>query len=147
MRANEFSEAVNPDILKHGFHREKTIDTKKGPIKLIADVPEKQNEVFPQILVKGFNEQNKQVSYLRLNIRDLEKLTLFFGIRKQPKNAYLVAGNVMVTDEYQKLGIAREMYKFIKDLGNDIKPSETQTDYGKAMWRSFNRNQALAEEL
>jgi hypothetical protein len=144
MRANEFSEAINPDILKPKYHREKIIQTIKGPIKLIADVPNKQDDVFPQIIVKGYNKENKEVSYLRLNIRDLEKLS-FFGIRKQPKNAYLVAGNVMVTDDYQKLGIAREMYKFIKDLGNDIRPSETQTDKGKAMWRSFNRNQALAE--
>ena len=138
------NEKINPEILKKNFTGQKVIQTKKGPITLKATTPTDQEEVFPQFYIKGYNSEGKPVSYLRLNIRDLEKFG-FFGPKKDIKNAYLVAGNVSVYDEYQKLGIAREMYKFAQELGNDIKPSDTQTAAGKAMWSSFKREKALGE--
>lgn len=139
------NEKINPEILKKNFNKQKVIQTKKGPITLVATTPATQEEVFPQFYIKGYNSDGKQMAYLRLNIRDLEKFG-FFGPKKDIKNAYLVAGNVSVYDEYQKLGIAREMYKFVQELGNDIKPSDTQTSAGKAMWNSFKRDGAFAED-
>ena len=49
---------------------------------------------------------------------------------------YVVGGNVSVWKEYQRKGIATEVYKFVRELGNDIKPSTTQTAAGKAFWDS-----------
>jgi len=43
----------------------------------------------------------------------------------------------------QHPGLAKEMYKFVADLGNDIIPSKVQTDAGKAMWNKFEQ-QGLA---
>lgn len=43
------------------------------------------------------------------------------------------------TDSSHK-GLATEMYKFVSELGNDIVPSKSQTEAGKAMWAGFERN-------
>jgi len=56
----------------------------------------------------------------------------------------VIGGNISVWNEYQKKGIATAVYKFVRELGNDIKPSTTQTDAGKAMWRGFAK-QGVAE--
>lgn len=49
-------------------------------------------------------------------------------------------GHVWVNPKVQGKGIATEMYKFVSELGNDIQPSKTQLDPGKAMWQSFEKN-------
>jgi hypothetical protein len=59
---------------------------------------------------------------------------------KSKKDPYVIGGNVSVWDQYQKKGIARQVYQWIKSLGNDVRPSTTQTAAGKAMWRGFERD-------
>ncbi len=66
---------------------------------------------------------------------DNNKPTGIFS-RFKKLNPYLLAGNLRVDDEFQRKGIATAMYKFVKSLGNDIKPSNIQTEKGKAFWAS-----------
>lgn len=42
-----------------------------------------------------------------------------------------------VQDDYQRQGIGTEVYKFVQSLGYKLKPSNQQSDKGKAMWKSF----------
>jgi hypothetical protein len=43
------------------------------------------------------------------------------------------------TSKSQKPGLAKEMYQFAAEIGNDIIPSNIQTDAGKAMWDRFEK--------
>ena len=54
------------------------------------------------------------------------------GIEKR-----LESGATFVKPAYEKKGVAATMYAYAKMLGNDIKPSPTQTPDGKAMWNSW----------
>lgn len=143
MKIQELLEAVNPDILKPGYRRQKTIATAKGPIRLVAQ-QQGRSEVFPEFTIDAYNSEGQKIAYTRFTIRNLEKWNVLLGNRKRPEQAHLIAGNVSVWRDYQKLGIAREMYRFANQLGNDIEPSPIQTDQGKAMWRSFRKQDFLS---
>jgi hypothetical protein len=143
MKIQELFEGINPDILKSGYRREKTINTTKGTIRLVAQQLGR-SAVYPELTINAYNAQGEKIAYTRFTIRNLEKWKIFLGNRKRPEQAHLIAGNVSVWRDYQKLGIAREMYRFANQLGNDIEPSPVQTDQGKAMWRSFRKQDFLS---
>ncbi len=50
------------------------------------------------------------------------------------------------TDSFEK-GMATEMYKFVAEMGNDIKPSNSQTNAGKAMWEGFERKGLASNKM
>lgn len=139
-------EKINPEIVKKDFHAEKDINIKDvGPLKLVA---QNVTDEYPQqFRIDVITPDGKKIGYFRFVVHDYQpepKFKLFakFADKKDP---YIVAGNVSVWSEYQKKGIATEVYKWIKSMGNDIKPSGTQTDAGKAMWKGFEKNQAIEE--
>lgn len=47
---------------------------------------------------------------------------------------YIYADSVTVQSNYQRMGIASEMYKFARELGNDIQPATKQTAMGRDFW-------------
>jgi hypothetical protein len=49
----------------------------------------------------------------------------------------LTSSLTTVHHKYQKQGIARAMYQFVHDLGNDIQASKTLLPGGKRMWDAF----------
>ena len=141
MRAREFQEAINPAILKPDFDRRKVIDTARGPITLAARYHYEPERFYPQFMITARNADGIKVGYTRFNINNLYHWMT--GRRSWPKKANMFAGMTQVQNDYQKLGIAREMYKFAQELGNDIIPSDVQTKQGRSMWDSFKRNQVL----
>ena len=133
------SEKINPDILSKDFDVKKKIDLPKvGPLTLHAHYL--TNQIAPQFKVNVITPDGKKVGYFRFVVRDYEPNKKIFGFKVKSKlDPYVLGGNVSVWDDYQKKGIATAVYNFVKELGNDIKPSTVQTSAGKAMWKSFDR--------
>jgi hypothetical protein len=131
-------ESINPELLNKDFHKETVVDTKIGKVKIVAN--HYPSNMIPQIKVEAFID-NKSIGYVRfIVIGNDEPSGLFKRFKKA--DPYLVAGNLRVNDEYQRNGIATAMYKFVKSMGNDIKPSTSQTSQGKAFWTS-NPNESV----
>lgn len=54
------------------------------------------------------------------------------------------ARDVRILDSYQRQKLAQRMYRYAQEVtGRTAVPSHDQTDAGKAMWRSFKREDAL----
>lgn len=121
MRASEFTvEYVNKKMLSPDWHASKTVTTKAGDIDLTARY---YGAVADQIIITASIDGTK-VGEVRFVVSTID--------RPEPD---LIAGNVNVDPEYRRQGIASAMYNWAKELGNDIAPSEMQTDYGRALWR------------
>jgi hypothetical protein len=56
-----------------------------------------------------------------------------------PAETNLAATATGFNKEFQRKGLATEVYKFASELGNDIVPSKIRTKEGSAMWDSFER--------
>ena len=139
------NEKIYPEVAQGNFHAEKDIDIKGlGPLKLKAF---NHSTVYPQqFKVEVYNSDNIKIGYFRFVVHDYDekepKFKIFSKFKKQ-QDPYLVAGNAVVWDEYQKKGIASEVYKWVRSMGNDIKPSPYQSDAGKAMWSGFAKSNKL----
>ena len=147
MRAAEFLiEKVNPDMAKQDFRAEKDIDIPNvGILKLIA---QGMDTDYPhQFTVNVINQEGKKIGHFRFVMMKYspEKRNIFGFKIANKEDPYVIGGNVSVWNEYQKKGIATEVYRFVKELGNDIRPSTTQSPAGKAMWQSFDRKQTVDE--
>jgi len=141
------NEKINPEVVKKDFHAEKEIDIKDvGPLKLVA---QNVTDEYPQqFRIDVITPDGKKIGYFRFVVHDYEpepKYKIFSKFAKK-KDPYVLAGNVSVWSEYQKKGIATEVYKWVKSMGNDIRPSGTQTPAGKAMWKGFEKNASIEED-
>ena len=142
MRAHEFvSEVINPKLALKDFHSEKRIEIPGiGPLTLVAHGMDTSQP--HQFMVTATDDKGNKIGNFRFVIIDYDpERRNMFGFRVgTKKDPYIIGGNVSVHYNHQKKGIATEVYKFVRELGNDIKPSTTQTSAGKNMWRSFERN-------
>lgn len=130
-------EKIDADIVKHNFYAEKVIELPElGKLKLVAYSLKKDNP--PQFRIDVTNGQGEKIGYFRFIVMGYEPETRFKLFAKKT-DPYIIGGNVSVWSEYQRKGIARAVYDWIRSMGNDIRPSTTQTDAGRAMWRSFER--------
>lgn len=142
MRKSQSSveEEINPEILEPDFHAEKEIDIPDvGRLKMVAKNIKSPPSV-PQFLVNVYRQDGQSIGYFRFVVMDYQepgyKIFSKFAKKSDP---YVIGGNVTVWNEYQRRGIARAVYQWIKSMGNDLRPSPTQTDAGKSMWRSFEK--------
>lgn len=55
----------------------------------------------------------------------------------------LYSKTTFIEPEYRGRGIAKEMYKFVHELGNDIRPSFSLSDAGRDMWKQFRKGKVL----
>jgi len=150
MRASDFlPEKINPEITEPDFYAEKDIDIEGvGPLKLVAKNL-KPGPYTPQFLVKVFQPNGQSIGYFRFLVMDYEEgpKYKFLSRFKQKKDPYVIGANVSVWNEFQRKGIARAVYQWVKSLGNDLQPSPTQTDAGKSMWRGFEKAPLEEKEL
>jgi ribosomal protein S18 acetylase RimI-like enzyme len=56
------------------------------------------------------------------------------------KDGKLEALDLSIQPAHRRKGIATEMYKFARELGNDIAPSKLQTSMGKQFWSQKNHS-------
>jgi GNAT superfamily N-acetyltransferase len=60
---------------------------------------------------------------------------------------HLQASTVEVKPEFRRRGIARMMYDFAEELGNDLEPSHALTDPGKEFWRNRDPEADIVESV
>jgi hypothetical protein len=111
--------AINMDMFKEGLERVKNLDNGLELVMRGGDTPS----------IYAYKDGQ------RIGILDLMSEEY---IPHADDN--LTASYVSVGSQHQKSGIAKEMYKFASELGNDIKASKIQLSGGKAMWDSFHRS-------
>lgn len=121
MRLEELCESVNKKVFMQGFEQEREI--LDGKYKLVAKhgylpYTTPQTHISKQFRIEAKTAKGVMVGWVNFeNIDDnLEALDLD------------------VADRHQRKGIATEMYKFARDLGNTIKASPKQTALGKKFW-------------
>jgi hypothetical protein len=143
MRAKEFVfEKINPEIIESDFYAEKSVDLPGvGPLKFVAK-NYKPGPYTPQFIVKVYQPNGQSIAHFRFLVMDYEESTgfRFLSKFKKQKDPYVIGANVSVWNEFQRKGIARAVYQWVKSMGNDLKPSPTQTDAGRAMWRGFEKS-------
>lgn len=128
MRAREFtSEKINPQSMKTGFKERR--DILDGKFYLIATGKDTRYGGSLDIHAYTNTDKPEEVGFVGFSVRE----------RAEDNEPYLKAGMVAISPRFRKLGIAREMYMFANDIGNDIMPSTNQTDDGKAMWKGLQK--------
>lgn len=121
MKVSDLLEAVNKDIFWESFRKEKKI--LDGEFVLIATAGyiehgAKNPHKSKQFVITAKTKKGLQVGKVNFEVSD-DKLE---------------AIDVTVNEKFRRQGIASEMYKFARELGNDIKKSPKQTALGRAFW-------------
>jgi hypothetical protein len=133
----DLEEEINGAIVKDDFYAENIVELPKvGKLKFVAYSLRKDSP--PQFRVDVIDEQGQKIGYFRFIVMGYEPEPRFRLFAKKT-DPYIIGGNVSVWNEYQRKGIASAVYSWIRSMGNDIRPSTTQTDAGRAMWRSFEK--------
>lgn len=121
MRIKELlSEKVDPRIVDQqgGFEEERTYDATPGiTYRAISNGS-------GDLTIYAFAD-GKRVGTLPLTANSVDADTATVSVEN---------GHVIVKPEYQRKGIARQMYIFAQELGNTIVRSPGQTDQGRALW-------------
>lgn len=121
MRAREFiNEEINSDIYHPNFKHEV--------------------EMLGYRYVATVAQQSGYGNELKVTVYDGNKEIAHVEFIEEPHDKALISANTWVDDSYEGQGIATNMYAYAKMLGNDIMPSDNQTDAGERMWRSWNQS-------
>jgi GNAT superfamily N-acetyltransferase len=133
MRATEFTETVNDKIFWSDFHKERQI--LDGQYILVATAgyvgygakPEHKSTQF-RIVAKTAN--GAEVGWVNF----------------ENKDGTLEALDLSIQPAHRRRGIATEMYRLARELGNDIAPSKMQTGMGKQFWNK-DHSKEIDEEI
>ena len=60
--------------------------------------------------------------------------------REEDNEPHLTSMSTSVEPEYRGRGLARMMYQYANELGNDIEPSRIQTQMGRDMWKGLSKH-------
>lgn len=117
----KLTEVLNKAVFRLGFEKSKPILDGKYLLKAMPGR-------FTYVPGKFVTETDQ------FRIEAYKGKTLVGWVNFENKGDHLEALDLVVTKEHRRKGIATEMYKFAKELGNDIKASDKQTSLGKAFW-------------
>lgn len=115
------NEIVNTSVFRRGF--EKTKEILDGKITLVAS-----HGYIQYSSTKKINTSHQ----FRIEARKGKEVIGWVNFEQE--GDHLEAMDLVVHEKYRRNGIATEMYKFAKELGNSISPSKRQTPLGKAFW-------------
>ena len=125
MRATEFiTEEINKDCFNPAFNDTQEFDGLT--YRATADV-EKNGLKFFQI--KVFDDNFEKVGIAK-----------FKPVTDANGNKWLESLITAIHPNYQGKGIARNIYAYVRMLGNTIKPSSDQSDQGRAMWNTWKQS-------
>jgi GNAT superfamily N-acetyltransferase/pyrimidine deaminase RibD-like protein len=116
--ANELNETVNPDCFDPAFNDTQHFDG----LTYRATVQEEHGK--PVLTIKVLDDNFQQVGVSKF---------------KQSKKG-VVSLITSLKPEYQGQGIARNIYAYVRMLGNTIVPSRNQLPPGKAMWNAWKKS-------
>jgi len=121
MKLSELIESVNKKVFMQGFEQEREI--LGGKYKLVA-----KHGYLPYT-----TPQTRESKQFRIEAKTA-KGALIGWVNFEIINDNHEALDLSVNEKHRQKGIATEMYKFARDLGNTIKPSSKQTAMGKKFW-------------
>ena len=122
MRANEFIiETVNKDCFNPAFN-----DTQVFDGLTYRATMEKDHLGKKYFAIKVFDDNFERVGLVK-----------FAPYKDAQGNSWLESLITAIHPGYQGKGIARNVYAYVKMLGNTIKPSNDQTGQGRAMWDAW----------
>lgn len=121
MRSHEFvQEKVTPKTISLGFRDKQIVNDGKWTITA---------------------EGNEGTLHLRvldtMTGEELAWTNLKVKTRPEDNEKYLEASFIRVNPDQRGKGLAKVMYQYANQLGNDISPSANQTDDGKGMWKGL----------
>jgi predicted chitinase/GNAT superfamily N-acetyltransferase len=130
MRATEFiNESVNPDCFNPAFNDTQIFDGLTYRAGMEAHLDKKY------FVIKVFDDNFERVGLVK------------FKPYKNSNGEYWLESLITaIHPDYRGKGIARNAYAYARMLGNNIKPSNDQSDQGRAMWQSW-KNSGDAEHL
>jgi len=114
--------AVNPEVFIEGFQKAK--DLVERGLRLIA------RGAKDSLAIYAYDPQTREIAGRATFVPSRGGLV-------ELKDRNLHSAGTEVDPFFQRQGLATEMYKFARELGNDIEPSKFQTEQGKAMWDGF----------
>lgn len=125
--------AVNPDVLKEGFLKLKNL---ASGLRLAAV---REPGGFSVLALDSNNKEVGRVQFdpVEKHSGDWVDAEKYDDVRFAPENYNLESGSTFVDEGHRRQGLAREMYKFASELGNDIQRSFSISEDGKAMWKGF----------
>lgn len=118
-----FVEAVNDEVFWRWFEKKKTITLDSGTYDLVA----KAGSIDLHPAVKNKSEQ------FRIEVKTSNGVHIGTVNFKRVDDS-LEAIDVTIDKNFRRLGLATELYKFARELGNDIKKSDMLTPLGAAFW-------------
>lgn len=121
--------AINPAVFREGFEKIKELAGK--PFKLVAYAT--RDEYGPVFRISARKSDGAEIG-------SADFIPTRGGLKRLPERD-LQSALTEVDPQFQRQGVATEMYKFAHELGNDVIPSTAQTVEGKAMWEGFKAKQ------
>ena len=119
MKAKEFvTETINPDCFNPAFNDTQHFDG----LTYRATVEEEYGK--PVLTVKVLDDNFQQAGLAKF----------------KPSKAGVVSLITSFRPEYQGQGLARNIYAYVRALGNTIVPSRNQLPAGRAMWDSWKKS-------
>ena len=116
--SDNLNETVNPDCFDPAFNDTQHFD---GLTYRASAIEENGKEYFQ---IKVFDDNFQQVGLAKF----------------RPSKRGLVSAITSFKPEYQGQGIARNIYAYVRALGNTIVPSRNQLPPGKAMWAAWKKS-------
>lgn len=116
------TEKVNDDLFWKGYEKRKTI--LGGKYILVAKAG----------WIKMSNENKYKSHQFRIEVLTRPGGAQIGWVNFEEKNNNLEALDLVVDEKHRRQGIATEIYKFARELGNDIQASDKQTSLGKKFW-------------
>jgi ribosomal protein S18 acetylase RimI-like enzyme len=126
-------EKINDKIFWQDFHEERKI--LDGAFKLVA--------------MCGWIKINAKPAYKSDQFRIVARLpggAEIGWVNFEKHGDHLEALDLSIQPQYRRKGIATEMYKFARELGNDLAPSKLQTGMGKEFWSKIDHSKGERHE-
>lgn len=132
MRAQEFvGEKVAPETAQDGFQDQQSVNDGKWTIKARGDTRQygthTANVLHIQVVDSTTNEELAWVDFL-------------VKTRREDDEQYMESVYTYVSPRYRGQGLTKIMYQYANSIGNDINPSQLQTDLGKGMWKGLDKS-------
>jgi len=131
MRAQEFvGEKISPETAQDGFLDQQLVNNGEWTIKATGDTRRYGDTVANVLHVKVFDTKTNE---------ELAWVDFLVKTRREDGERYMESAYTYVNPRYRGKGLAKLMYQYANRLGNDIQPSQMQTDMGKGMWKGLNK--------
>jgi hypothetical protein len=133
MKVHELFEKVNDKIFFTNFHKEKEV--LDGKYKLVATAG-----------YVRMGAPNKYKSHMfKIDVKTAKGSSVGYANFEQHDD-HLEAESIKIEPAHREKGLASEVYKFVRELGNDVKPSKLQTGMGKQLWAKIDHSTGQRKE-